>query len=76
MLCCNHFPPRLHRSPLGAYALVGGDVDGVRQRLVADGQAEVGDGAQEVLLDQDILRLEVAVRDAGLPCRAGRTTHH
>lgn len=51
---------------------------------MADGQAEVGDGAQEVLLDQDILGLEVTVGDARLPCRANRSggrwlglpTHH
>lgn len=68
-----NFTLPLHRSPLGAHALVGGDVDGVRQRLMADGQAEVGDGAHEVLLDQDILGLEVAVSDAWLPCRGRRS---
>ena len=33
-----------------------------------DAEPEVGDGARQVLLHQDVLRLEVAVRDAGLAC--------
>lgn len=61
--------------PLGAHALVGGDIDCVCEGLVADCQAEVGDGTHEVLLNQDILRLEVTVSNARLTCR-GQTSHH
>lgn len=55
--------------PFGAHALVGSDIDGVRDGLVADGQAQVGDGAHPVLLHQDVLGFEVAVSNAGFPCR-------
>ena len=55
--------------PLGAHAVVGGDVDGVRGRVVADGQAQVGDAARPVLLDQDVLGLQVPVGDSRLSWR-------
>lgn len=35
---------------------------------MADGQAQVGDGAGAVLLHQDVLGLQVPVSDAGLSC--------
>ena len=35
-----------------------------------DGEAEVGDAAGAVLLDQDVLALEVSVGDGGLSLRA------
>lgn len=46
--------------------MVGGDVDGVRGRVVADGQAKVSDAAGPVLLHQDVLGLEISVSDAWL----------
>ena len=33
-----------------------------------DAEAKISDGAGQVLLHQDVLRLEVAVRDSGLAC--------
>lgn len=41
--------------PFGAHALVWGDVDGVRDGLVTDSQAQVSYGAHPVLLHQDVL---------------------
>lgn len=59
---------RSQHLPLRAHALVGSDVDGVRDGLVADGQAQVSDGAHAVLLNQDVLRFEVTVSDARFTC--------
>ena len=47
-------------------AHLGREVDGVGVCVVLDAEAEVGDGAGQILLHQDVLRLEVAVRDSGL----------
>ena len=52
--------------PLGAHTVIGGDVDGVRGRVVADCQPQVGDAARPVLLDQDVLGLQVPVGDGRL----------
>lgn len=41
--------------PFGAHALVWGDVDGVCDGLMTDGQAQVSYGAHPVLLNQDVL---------------------
>lgn len=42
----------------------------VRPPVELDGEAEVGDAAGAVLLDQDVLALQVAVGDGRLPLRA------
>ena len=52
--------------PLGAHSLVGGDVDCVGHRLVANGQTKVSNGTGAVLLHQYVLRLKVSVGDARL----------
>ena len=43
-----------------------GDVDGVRLGKVADAQPQVGDGAGQIALDQNIFCLQIAMRDGGL----------
>ena len=48
------------------YLVVDGLVDGVRLRVVPDAEAEVGDGARQVALHQDVLGLKVAVGDGRL----------
>ena len=47
-------------------AHLGREVDGVGFCVVLDAEAKISDGAGQVLLHQDVLRLEVAVRDSGL----------
>lgn len=66
--------PTRHRLPLGAHALVGGDVDGVGDGFVADRQAQVGYGAHAVLLDQDVLGFKVTVSDARFTCRGAESS--
>lgn len=51
------------RLPLGAHALVRGDVDGICDGLVAYCEAQISDGTREILLYQDVLRFQVTVRD-------------
>ena len=55
--------------PLGAHAVVGGDVDGVGAGVVLHGQTQVSDGRRAALLHQDVLGLDVPVGDGRLPCR-------
>lgn len=43
--------------PFGPHPLVWGNVNGVSDRIVADGQAQVCNGAQAILLHEDVLRL-------------------
>lgn len=54
------------RLPLGADPLVGCDVDGICDGLVAHRQPQVRDGAGAVLLDQNVLGLQIAVSNAWL----------
>ena len=54
------------QSPFGSHSVVWSDVDGVGGRVVADGQPQVGDAARPVLLHQDVLGLQVSVRDTWL----------
>lgn len=41
--------------PFGPHPLIWGDVDGVRDRVMADSQAQVCNGAHAILLHQDVL---------------------
>lgn len=41
--------------PLGAHALVGGDVDGIGDRLMAYCEAQISDGTCQILLHQNVL---------------------
>ena len=48
---------------LCADAVVGRNVHRVRGGVVAHGQAEIGDGALAVALDEDVLALQVSMCD-------------
>ena len=56
----------LSRSPVVNGAHLRREVDRVGLCVVLDAEAEVSDSAGQVLLHQDVLRLEVAVCDSGL----------
>lgn len=49
--------------PFGSDPLVWCDVNGVGDRVVPDGQAQVSDGTRAILLHQDVLGLQVSVSD-------------
>lgn len=50
--------------PLGANALVRGDVYSISDGLMAYCQPQVSDGTHAILLHQNILRLQITVGDA------------
>lgn len=52
--------------PLGSHTLVGSNVDGVCDGLVADGQSQVCNCTRAVFLHQDVLGFEVTVGDPRL----------
>lgn len=52
---------QVHFLPFGSNPLVRGDVDGVCDGVMPDGQAEVSNGTRAVLLHQNILGFQVSV---------------